>query len=72
MQFLRFLESIRTGVGDFFFATVTHMGEEVFYKNSSITVYCEAEYKPDGWHFSWNWTNSYGGRTRVVWDCTAE
>ena len=31
MAFLRFLESIRTGVGDFFFATVTHIGEEVFF-----------------------------------------
>jgi undecaprenyl-diphosphatase len=31
MQFLRFLESIRTGVGDFFFATVTHLGEETFF-----------------------------------------
>ena len=31
MQFLRFLESIRTGIGDFFFATVTHLGEETFF-----------------------------------------
>jgi len=28
MGFLRFLESIRTGVGDVFFSTVTHLGEE--------------------------------------------
>ncbi len=28
MGFLRFLESIRTGVGDVFFSTITHLGEE--------------------------------------------
>ena len=39
MQFLRFLESIRTGVGDFFFATVTHMGEEVFFLAIAILFY---------------------------------
>ena len=31
MQFLRLLESMRTGIGDFFFATVTHLGEETFF-----------------------------------------
>jgi len=39
MEFLRFLESIRTGVGDFFFATVTHMGEEVFFLAIAILFY---------------------------------
>ncbi len=31
MAFLRFLESIRTGFGDFLFSTVTHIGEETFF-----------------------------------------
>ncbi len=39
MEFLRFLESIRTGVGDFFFSTVTHMGEEVFFLAIAIFFY---------------------------------
>ena len=39
MEFLRFLESIRTGIGDFFFSTVTRMGEEVFFLAIAILFY---------------------------------
>ena len=39
MEFLRLLERMRTGVGDFFFATVTHMGEEVFFLGIAILFY---------------------------------
>ena len=39
MEFLRLLESMRTGIGDFFFATVTHMGEEVFFLGIAILFY---------------------------------
>ena len=39
MGILRFLESIRTGVGDFFFATVTHIGEEIFFLAIAILFY---------------------------------
>lgn len=39
MGILRFLESIRTGVGDFFFATVTHLGEEIFFLAIAILFY---------------------------------
>ena len=39
MEFLRFLESIRTAIGDFFFATVTHIGEEVFFLAIAILFY---------------------------------
>lgn len=39
MQFLRFLESIRTGIGDFFFATVTHLGEETFFLALAILFF---------------------------------
>lgn len=31
MEFLRFLEGLRTGVGDFFFSTITHLGDETFF-----------------------------------------
>ena len=31
MEFLRFLEGIRTPVGDAFFSAVTHMGEETIF-----------------------------------------
>ena len=39
MEFLRILESLRTGVGDFFFSTVTHIGEEVFFLAIAILFY---------------------------------
>ena len=39
MEFLKLLENIRTGVGDFFFATVTHLGEEVFFLAVAILFY---------------------------------
>ena len=39
MQFLRLLESMRTGIGDFFFATVTHLGEETFFLALAILFY---------------------------------
>ena len=31
MEFLHFLEGFRTPFGDFFFSTVTHLGEETFF-----------------------------------------
>ena len=39
MRFLRFLEGLRTGAGDFFFATVTHVGEEIFFLGLAILFY---------------------------------
>ena len=39
MEFLRFLEKVRTPVGDFFFATVTHLGEEVFFLAIAILFF---------------------------------
>lgn len=39
MDFLRFLEKLRTPVGDFFFAAVTHLGEEVFFLAIAILFY---------------------------------
>ena len=31
MNFLRFLEGLRTPVGDIFFSTITHLGEETIF-----------------------------------------
>ena len=39
MEFLHILESLRTGIGDFFFSTVTHVGEEVFFLAIVILFY---------------------------------
>lgn len=39
MEFLRIIEGLRTGVGDFFFSTVTHVGEEVFFLAIAILFY---------------------------------
>ena len=40
--------------------TVTSMGELVFKECSKLTIYCEAENWPDGWHNEWN---HYSGTT---------
>lgn len=39
MEFLRFLESIRTPVGDFFFSVITHLGDETFFLVLAITFF---------------------------------
>ena len=42
--------------------SVSNMGNNVFFGCSGITIYCEAESKPDGWNNNW-----YSG-DNVVWD----
>lgn len=39
MGFLRFLESIRTPIGDFFFSAITHLGDETFFLVLAITFF---------------------------------
>lgn len=39
MEILRILEGLRTGIGNFFFSTVTHVGEEVFFLAIAILFY---------------------------------
>lgn len=39
MQFLKFLESTRTGFGDFFFSAITNLGDEVFFLALAITFF---------------------------------
>ena len=39
MEFLRFLEKLRTPVGDFFFSLVTHLGEETFFLAIAILFF---------------------------------
>ena len=39
MEFLRFLESIRTPVGDAFFSAITHLGDETFFLVIAITFF---------------------------------
>ena len=52
-------------------SSVTKMGrngyEEIFYGCGSLTIYCEAESKPDGWYN--DWADLYYGKCPVVWDC---
>ena len=43
--------------------SVTSIGESAFYGCDSLTIYCEAESKPIGWSYSWNYSNC-----PVVWD----
>ena len=39
MAFLKFLESIRTPVGDFFFSAITHLGDETFFLVLAIAFF---------------------------------
>ena len=34
-------------------SSVTHISKNAFYGNENLTVYCEAESKPDGWDDEW-------------------
>ena len=46
MQFLHWLESIRTPFGDAFFSTITHLGEEtVFMVIAIVAFWCLSKYK---------------------------
>ena len=47
--------------------SVTSIGDGAFRGCGSLTIYCEAESQPDGWHGDWNYSN----RT-VVWGYTGE
>jgi len=42
--------------------SVTVIGESAFYCYSNLTIYCEAESKPEGWHYNWTLANA-----TVVW-----
>ena len=45
--------------------SVTSIGGYAFAYCSSLTIYCEAESKPSGWDYNWNWNNS--NYCPVVW-----
>lgn len=44
---------------------ITELGQHAIYGDLTATVYCEAEYRPDGWHRRWN--SSF---RPTVWGCT--
>ncbi len=53
-------------------SSVTTIGSNAFYESNSLTIYCEAESKPDGWPSNLN--QSYIGTVSsytlpVVWNC---
>ncbi|MDE5618279.1 MAG: leucine-rich repeat domain-containing protein, partial [Clostridia bacterium] len=48
-------------------ATVTEIGSRIVFYCNNITIYCEAQSKPDGWHDAWNLYNA-----PVVWGYTAD
>ena len=37
--------------------SVTIIGERVFFRCESLTIYCEASSKPSGWNYYWNSSN---------------
>ena len=47
--------------------SVTSIGEKAFWGCTSLTIYCEAASKPDGWHSNWNYSNR-----PVVWGYKGE
>lgn len=42
--------------------SVTSIGDDAFIDCNNLTIYCEANSKPDGWDFNWNLSNC-----PVVW-----
>ncbi len=42
--------------------SVTSIGGDAFFRCSKLTIYCEAESKPEGWESDWNYSNR-----PVVW-----
>ena len=46
--------------------TVTKIGDSAFYFCENLTIYCEAEYMPDGWSSTWN-----NSDCPVIWDYTS-
>ncbi len=63
-----------TSIGDYAFkyasnfksivipSSVTSIGFSAFYGSKNLTIYCEAESQPNGWHHNWNPSNR-----PVVW-----
>ena len=49
--------------------SVTVIEGSLFNFCKGVTVYCEAESKPDGWDDYWNGNNRENPRCPVVWDC---
>ena len=47
--------------------SVTNIEEYVFVGCERLTIYCEANSKPDGWYYEWNYSNR-----PVVWGYTGE
>jgi hypothetical protein len=43
-------------------ASVEHLGAWMFWDTPIETIYVEADYAPDGWHYMWNM-----GDVSVVW-----
>ena len=39
MEFLRFLENLRTPVGDTFFSIITHLGEETLFIIAGLLIF---------------------------------
>ena len=44
--------------------SLTYIGKNAFYGCTSLTIYCEAANKPNGWDSKWNPSNR-----PVIWDC---
>ena len=47
--------------------SVSEVEKDIFEKSGHLTIYCEAESKPEGWNEHWNSDNR-----PVVWGCTRE
>ena len=47
--------------------SVTSIGKYIFHECTSLTIYCEAESQPSGWHSGWNPLNR-----PVVWGSKGE
>lgn len=51
-------------------SSVINIGESAFIVFNTLTIYCEAKSKPDGWHNEWCWLSEYDYFSRaIVWNC---
>lgn len=53
-------------------SSVVEMGYAVFECSNSVTIYCEADSKPEGWSDSWNNYMGDDSKLPVVWGYTKE
>lgn len=53
-------------------SSVVEIENLAFWRCNNLTIYCEAESKPDSWHDDWNLLNEENEQIEVHWDVSRE